>query len=463
MTMNKHLSLIFSLFPISCVVGQNITHATSMRPNIVYILADDLGIGDLGCYGQKILKTPNIDRLAMNGMRFTNHYAGSTVSAPSRCALLTGKDMGHAYIRGNKHLPDATSMGYDFPLASSENTVADLLKQCEYVTACVGKWGLGGPNSEGDPRKHGFDYFFGYLSQRKAHRYYPDFLWENDKQLMLKNQVYSPYLITEKALDFIDRNASKSFFLYFTPTLPHAELIVPKESLQEFDGKFDEVPFHGNRYAAQAKPRAAYAAMVSCLDHVVGKIVGKLKEKNILENTIIIFSSDNGVHQEGGHDPEYFNSNGIFRGIKRDLYEGGIHTPFIVQWENVIAKGQTSSHISAFWDFLPTVADIVGCDKPENCDGISFLPTLTGKGTQREHEYIYHETYEREGKQSIIKDGWKLVRLNMKHPQNIVEELYDMNKDPSEQKNLIEQYPKIADELRKLAISVHQFNPNFSW
>lgn len=335
--MNKQLSLLFSLLPVCNVIGQ---HTEPMRPNIVYILADDLGIGDLGCYGQKTLKTPNIDRLAANGMRFTNHYAGSTVSAPSRCSLLTGKDMGHAYIRGNKRLPDGASMGYDFPLSSSETTVADLLKQCEYTTACIGKWGLGGPDSEGDPRKHGFDYFFGYLSQRNAHRYYPDFLWENDKQLILKNQVYSADLITEKAVDFIDRNASKSFFLYFTPTLPHAELIVPEEALQEFDGRFEEVPFQeGERYGAQAKPRAAYAAMVNRLDRAVGEIVGKLKEKNLLENTIIIFSSDNGVHQEGGHDPEYFNSNGIFRGIKRDLYEGGIHTPLIVQWENKIAKG----------------------------------------------------------------------------------------------------------------------------
>ena len=250
--MNKQLSLLFSLLPVCNVIGQ---HTEPMRPNIVYILADDLGIGDLGCYGQKTLKTPNIDRLAANGMRFTNHYAGSTVSAPSRCSLLTGKDMGHAYIRGNKRLPDGASMGYDFPLSSSETTVADLLKQCEYTTACIGKWGLGGPDSEGDPRKHGFDYFFGYLSQRNAHRYYPDFLWENDKQLILKNQVYSADLITEKAVDFIDRNASKSFFLYFTPTLPHAELIVPEEALQEFDGRFEEVPFQeGERYGAQAKP-----------------------------------------------------------------------------------------------------------------------------------------------------------------------------------------------------------------
>ena len=459
--MNKQLSLLFSLLPVCNVIGQ---HTEPMRPNIVYILADDLGIGDLGCYGQKTLKTPNIDRLAANGMRFTNHYAGSTVSAPSRCSLLTGKDMGHAYIRGNKRLPDGASMGYDFPLSSSETTVADLLKQCEYTTACIGKWGLGGPDSEGDPRKHGFDYFFGYLSQRNAHRYYPDFLWENDKQLKLKNQVYSADLITEKAVDFIDRNASKSFFLYFTPTLPHAELIVPEEALQEFDGRFEEVPFQeGERYGAQAKPRAAYAAMVNRLDRAVGEIVGKLKEKNLLENTIIIFSSDNGVHQEGGHDPEYFNSNGIFRGIKRDLYEGGIHTPLIVQWENKIAKGQTRPHISAFWDFLPTIADITGCEAPDNCDGISFLPTLTGKGTQKEHEYIYHETYERGGKQSIIKDGWKLVRLNMKHPQEIVEELYNIIQDPSEQTNLIEQYPKKTNKLRKLAVSIHQFNPNFSW
>lgn len=458
--MKKYLSLLLPLIPTVCITGQERQKEDVTQPNIVFILADDLGIGDLGCYGQKILKTPNIDALAANGMLFTNHYAGCAVSAPSRCSLLTGKHMGHAYIRRNIQVSD----GFDYPLASSETTVATLLKQCNYITACVGKWGLGGPESEGSTNKHGFDYFFGHIGQHAAHKYYPDYLWENTNKVMLDGKYYAANLITQKALEFIDRNVSKPFFLYFTPTLPHAELITPEESLKEFEGLFQEIPFKGDKlYKAQAKPRAAYAAMVHCLDHAVGQIVEKLKEKGILENTIICFSSDNGVHQEGGHDPEYFDSNGQYRGIKRDLYEGGIHTPFIIQWKNTIAKGSITQHVSAFWDFLPTVADIVGFNKPKECDGISFLPTLTKKGKQKQHQFIYHEAHEHNGKQSVIKKGWKLVRLNLKNPNNIVEELYNLDNDPQEQNNIIAQHPKIAKKLRAIAISSHHPSSIFPW
>lgn len=463
--MNKNLIAIPVLFiPVISLFAKNGTKKKDVRPNIVYILADDLGIGDLGCYGQKNIKTPNIDQLAKDGMLFTNHYTGSTVSAPSRCSLLTGKHMGHAYIRGNMRSPENEAPGYDYPLASNEMTVADLLKEKQYTTACVGKWGLGGPNSVGDPLKHGFDYFFGYLGQGNAHKYYPDFLWENNKKVNLHKKVYSHDLIIDKALNFIEENASTPFFLYFTPTLPHAELIVPEGELGEYDGKFQEVPFLGkDNYCAQIKPRATYAAMVSRLDRAVGLIINKLEEKGVLENTIIMFSSDNGVHKEGGHDPEYFNSNGNFRGIKRDLYEGGIHTPYIVRWDRIIAKGTVSKHVSAFWDFLPTVADIVGIKLSKDCDGLSFLPTLIRKGVQKQHPYIYHESYEQGGKQSIIKGCWKLIRLNMNHPDKIIEELYNLDSDISEQKNLAAQYPEKVEELRKLALSAHQPSVNFKW
>lgn len=459
--MKKTLLFIPSLLipTVNVLAGSN-EAKTEQHPNIVYILADDLGIGDLGCYGQKDIKTPNIDRLAADGMLFTNHYSGSTVSAPSRCVLLTGKHTGHSYIRGNK-----PGVGYEFPLKSGEVTVADMLKTKNYATACCGKWGMGGPEDEGSPWKHGFDYFFGYLSQRNAHKYYPDFLWENNHKIELHNQVYSHDMILEKALGFIDKNARGPFFLYFAPTLPHAELLVPGNNFGDYDGKFNEIPFKkGNTtYGDQAKPRAAYAAMVSRLDYAVGKIIEKLEAEGILQNTIIMFSSDNGVHHEGGHDAEYFNSNAEFRGTKRDLYEGGIRTPFIVRWDNHVTKGSTSNHISAFWDFMPTIAEVLKMKPAENCDGISFLPTLTGKDGQKEHDYIYHETYEQGGKQSIIKDGWKLIRLNLNHPNKIVEELYCLEMDTQEKTNLADRFPGKVEELRRLAAYAHTPSEIFNW
>ena len=457
---NSLLFIPALLIPTTSMFAENNVKQEINRPNIVYILADDLGIGDLGCYGQKDIKTPNIDRLAADGMLFTNHYSGSTVSAPSRCVLLTGKHTGHSYIRGNK-----PGIGYEFPLANGETTVADLLKKEGYATACVGKWGMGGPDDEGSPWKHGFDYFFGYLSQRNAHKYYPDFLWENDKKIELHNLVYSHDMILEKALCFINKNSDAPFFLYYAPTLPHAELLVPNNDFGDYDGKFNEIPFkQGNTtYGDQPRPRAAYAAMVSRLDYAVGEILKKLQEKGVLQNTIVMFSSDNGVHHEGGHDAEYFNSNAEFRGTKRDLYEGGIRTPFIVRWDNHITGGTTSNHVSAFWDFMPTVAEVLNIKAADGCDGISLLPSLTGKGEQKEHDYIYHECYEQGGKQSIIKDGWKLVRLNLNRPDKIVEELYCLEMDTQEKINLADRYPGKVKELRDLAASAHKPSGIFKW
>ena len=433
----------------------------SQKPNIVYILADDLGIGDLGCYGQQVIKTPNIDQLARDGMRFLNHYAGSTVSAPSRCALLTGKDMGHAYIRGNRGSKEGDVPGYDYPLAAGETTVADILKTQHYATGCVGKWGLGGPGSEGAPDRHGFDYFFGYLGQGKAHKYYPPFLWENGQKVNLGGKVYSHDLIVEKALDFIDRSASGPFFLYFTPTIPHAELIVPEGELGEYDGMFEEKPYvnkKGKGYGSQPKPRATYAAMVTRLDKAVGLIVDKLREKGVLENTIILFSSDNGVHAEGGHDPYFFDSNGIYRGIKRDLYDGGIHTPFIVRWDGRVKPNTTTEHISAFWDFLPTIVQIVGTSLPNGINGLSMLPTWTGEGVQAQHPYLYYEFYERNGRRCLIKDQWKLVKLDLS-TSNPKTELYYLADDPSEEHDLAATHPDKVAELEAIMATAHVPSP----
>ena len=425
------------------------------KPNVIYIMADDLGIGDLGCYGQKLIQTPAIDRLAANGVRFAQHYAGCTVSAPSRCSLMTGKHTGHAFIRGNKgvSMPDGTK--FDYPLADQEVTVGEIMKRHEYATACIGKWGMGGPGTEGHPNKQGFDYFFGYLGQANAHRYYPQFLFENNKRIELDKKVYSHDLIMDKALDFINKNAGNPFFLYLTPTIPHADLILPDGQLGDYDGQFVEKPFPGGGYTAQPKPRATFAAMVSRLDRDVQRVVDLLKEKGLLENTIIVFTSDNGTHVEGGHDPEFFDSNGAFRGYKRDMYEGGIRTPFIVSWPGKIQTASVSYHVSAFWDFLPTMCEIVGEPVPVSSDGISYLPELTGEGEQAKHDYLYWEFHEQGGKQAVLKDNWKLIMLQVDQPDKTYFELYNLNADPSEQMNAASQYPEKVKELAGIMNKCH--------
>ncbi|WP_298652219.1 arylsulfatase [uncultured Proteiniphilum sp.] len=447
------ISSSFVTFPIfhgGCVESGK--KSPYKEPNIIYILADDLGIGDLGCYGQKVIRTPTIDELAEDGMRFLQHYSGSTVSAPSRCSLLTGKHTGHTYIRGNKGYEHIDGFSYDLPLADEELTIAEILKQNNYQTACIGKWGLGGPDSEGHPNNQGFDYFFGYLGQGNAHSYYPQQLFENHNAVKLDGKVYSHDLIVEKALDYIERNIENPFFLYLPVTIPHAELIVPEKDRMGYTNKFPETPFLGKgSYGPQEQPYATYAAMVSRLDKSVQGIIDLLKKKGIYDNTIIMFASDNGVHKEGGLNPDFFNSNGPFRGNKRDLYEGGIRTPFIVSWPAVIPReGRVSYHASAFWDLLPTVCEIIGTEKPQNIDGISFLPQLTGNGEQQPHASLYFEFHEQGGKQALLKDGWKLIRLNVNKPQKAKLELYNYYIDSGENANVVLQYPEKVEELSKL-------------
>lgn len=433
--------------------------------NVIYILVDDLGIGDLGCYGQRRIKTPNIDALAANGMRFTQHYSGSTVSAPSRCSLITGKHTGHAYVRGNNGYQDTDNRWYDTNLKASETTVADIFKKKGYATACVGKWGLGGPNAEGHPNRHGFDYFFGYLGQGNAHFYFPDQLFENERPVVLNHKSYTPDLMLDHALDFLETQLSgdntKPFFLYYTPTIPHAELVLPKGEDNPYDGKFFETPYIGKHYCSQPKPRATYAGMVSRLDTGVGKIMKLLKEKEATKNTIVIFTSDNGTHKEGGHDPNFFDSNGPFRGYKRDLYEGGIRTPFIVQWDGVVKKGTASDLVGAFWDFMPTVCDLLDVPVPTACDGLSYLPTLTGQGEQMLHSDLYFEFHEQGGKQAIIQGPWKLIVLNVKKPKKKRVELYNIMTDPGELCNVAKQYPNRVKDLKELINQRH--TPSEIW
>lgn len=435
----------------------------SSLPNIVFVLADDMGIGDLGCYGQQKIKTPNIDHLAEQGLLFTQHYSGSTVSAPSRCCLLTGKHTGHAYVRGNKGIQSEYGQ-FDLHLPAEELTVAELLKQKGYATMCVGKWGLGGPHTSGSPIRKGFDYFFGYLSQGAAHRYYPEYLYENEEKVMLNKKVYSHTLIMEKGIGFIRSHSTQPFFAYFAITPPHADLDYP--DLSQYEDAFPETPYINNKskgFKTQMKPKAAYASMVSEVDKNVGQIIEVLKDLGVWENTMLIFSSDNGVHCVGGHDPDFFDSNGPFRGYKRDLYEGGVRAPFIVSWPGVIKEKRTTGHITTFWDFLPTVAELVEVAPAKDWDGFSYLPLLKGEKLKYHHPYIYYEFYEQGGKQSILKDGWKLIRLNLSHPDKMREELYYLPDDVGETTNLEKQHPEKTDELRLLMKSVRTESDYFMW
>ena len=421
------------------------------KPNIIYIMADDLGYGDLGCYGQKYFTTPNIDALAAGGMRFTRHYAGCTVCAPSRCSLMTGLHTGHTVVRGNMEIkPEG-----QYPIPSETVTVAELLQKAGYRTGMVGKWGLGGPGSSGLPNKQGFDFFYGYLCQRKAHFYYPEYLWRNEQRVDLDRNkngnkgIYSQDLLTEEALGFIKDNKDHPFFLYLPYTIPHAELVVPDDAyFKKYEDKFPEIPFPGAHYGAQEKPKAAFAAMVSRLDADIGKIHALLKELNLLDNTLLIFTSDNGPHKEGGHDPVFFNSSGSLRGIKRDLYEGGIRVPFIASWPCVIKAGSVSDHISAFWDFLPTCTELAGVKTPENIDGISMVATLLGKiQKQKEHAYLYWEFHEGRGSKQAVRFGnWKAISFLANHKI----ELYDLEKDPLEKNDCAGEYPDVIEQAKKL-------------
>jgi arylsulfatase A len=423
------------------------------KPNIIFILADDLGYGDLGCYGQEKIQTPNLDKLASQGIKFTQHYAGSTVCAPSRCCLMTGYHTGHTVVRGNR----PTEPEGQYPMPDSTVTVAELLKDAGYITGAMGKWGLGGPGSTGDPVNQGFDFFFGYNCQSKAHFYYPEYLWKNEEKILLsenkdgKKTTYSHDLIADEALRFIRNNQDKPFFLYIPFTIPHAELAVPENSLNQYKGHFEETPFPGGHYGAQEYPKAAYAGMVSRMDNDIGKILNLLDELKLSENTLVIFSSDNGPHHEGGNDPDFFNSNGLLRGIKRDLYEGGIRVPFIARWTGKTKPGTETGHISAFWDFLPTACDISGIKPPEDIDGISYLPALLGKN-QEKHEFLYWEFHEQKGKQAVLNGNWKAIRLKIKENPKSPIELYNLSSDIGEENNIADKNPEIVKMMEKIMV-----------
>ncbi|MEW5976677.1 MAG: arylsulfatase [Acidobacteriota bacterium] len=431
------------------------------KPNIIFILADDLGYAELGSYGQKKIRTPHLDRMAKEGMRFTQFYAGNAVCAPSRCVLMTGRHGGHAFIHNNREVePEG-----QHPIPEEAVTVAELLKDQGYATAAMGKWGLGPPGSTGDPNRQGFDEFFGYNCQRQAHNFYPRYLWKNDAKVSLQGNeagltgaVYSHDVIELQAQTFIRKNQDKPFFLYLPFTIPHLALQVPEDSLKAYLGLWEDPPYDGGKgYLPHPHPRAAYAAMVTRLDRTVGRILELLKELGLEDKTLVMFSSDNGPTYDrlGGSDSEFFESAGPFRGLKGSLYEGGIRVPFLARWTGRIAAGAVNDLPLAFYDLLPTLCEVAGSPVPDNLDGVSFLPTLLSNSGQKPHLFLYWEFSGYGGQQALRLGDWKGVRQNLE--TGVIDtELYNLARDPGETQNLAELYPEIVRRIESLMADNHQ-------
>lgn len=486
------LILLLFLFLASCNKIADPEKSSEVKPNIIYILADDLGYRETGAYGQTIIKTPSIDKLANEGMLFTQHYSGSTVCAPSRCVLLTGLHTGHSYIRGNYELGGYRddNEGGQMPLPPHLPNMAKMLQDAGYVTGVIGKWGLGGPGSTGIPSKQGFDYFYGYLCQKQAHNYYPSHLWENNHWDTLRNEYFSPHQkwdgedihnpeeykkykgvdyamdkMGEKALAFIRDHQYERFFLYLPFPVPHVSLQVPDVALLMYD-HLDDTPYLGERsYLPHIRPHAAYAAMITRMDQHIGNVMALLKELDIEKSTIVMFSSDNGTTYNGGVDMAFFNSLGELSGYKTWLGEGGIRVPFIVKWPGVVEPGSKTNHISAFWDILPTIRDITDGTYPNPVDGISLVPILTGHGDQQEkHDFLYWEYPARGGMQAVRMGRWKAIRLNTRKEPGGPIALYDLENDISETTDVSASHPDIVAKM-EMAMStrtrahIKEWNP----
>ncbi len=445
---------------VASIPGTNPPHRTfDGPPNIVFILADDLGYGDLGCYGQREIRTPNLDRMAAEGLRFTQFYAGSTVCAPSRCVLMTGLHLGHAWIRGNARLD----------LRPEDVTVAEVLKESGYTTGLFGKWGLGHEGTDGMPTRQGFDRFFGYLDQAHAHNYYPSFLVRGEERVALRNEVpdegargqgvatkkvdYAPDLIFAQATRFVRENARGPFFLYLAYTIPHANNEARREGM--------EVPDLG-LYAERdwPAPRKGHAAMITRMDGEIGALLALLAELGIEERTLVMFSSDNGPHSEAGFDPEATDSNGPLRGIKRSLHDGGIRVPTLARWPGTIPAGRTSAHVGYFGDLMATAAELAGAEAPAGIDSLSFAPTLLGDPwEQGQHEYLYWEFYERGSAQAVRAGRWKAVRKPMVHGAM---QLYDLESDVGEEHDLAAERPGLVARMERIMEEAHVPSPRFA-
>jgi arylsulfatase A-like enzyme len=425
------------------------------RPNVLLIHADDLGWGDLSVYGQSRFSTPQLDRLAAEGARFTQYYSGSTVCAPSRAALMTGFHTGHAWIRGNGSL----ARGGDTPLRDEDVTIGEVLRDAGYRTAVIGKWGLGQPGSTGQPDRQGFEYSFGVLDHRHAHRQFTDHLYRNVQRVAVDlERDYVNDLFTREAQAFIERDDPRPFFVYLNYTIPHAELRAPAEAIARFEGQFPEQPFENPKadarptgaqptvaslgYRSQPTPKAAFAAMIARMDRDIGRLADLIRSRGLESRTLLLFTSDNGPHREGGADPAYFDSSGGLRGIKRDLYEGGIRVPMIAWWPGTIAPGRVSPHVWAHWDMLPTLAEIAGARAPSGLDGMSMARALFGL-SQPTHELLYWEFHERGFQQAVRMGRWKAVRLKTEAPL----ELYDLESDSGEQRDVAAGHPDVVAKI----------------
>lgn len=490
------LLLVLIVNLIACkeeTAKQNLT-----KPNVIYILADDLGYGELGVYGQEKIQTPNIDALANSGMLFEQHYSGAPVCAPSRYMLMTGKHAGHARIRGNDEWAERGDV-WNFeavindinlegqrPILNTTETIGKVMQKAGYKTAVVGKWGLGAPLTEGVPTKSGFDFFYGYNCQRQAHQLYPKHLWKNEEREWLNNDLivpgtkldegadpmdiasyskyeqvdYAPAKMQTEVLNFIEENKEQPFFMYYATPLPHLPLQVPHKYVEKYVELFgDESPYLGDKgYFPHRYPHAAYAGMISYLDDQVGEIIAKLKELNLYENTIVVFTSDNGPSYLGGVDAEFFNSAGPFNNnygyTKGFTYEGGVRIPMIASWPGKIKAGSKTNHISAFWDVMPTLGELVSTEVPNDIDGISFLPTLLGKDNQENHEFLYWEFPAQKGQQAVRMGAWKAVRKNI-FKGNMTLELYNLENDPSETTDVALKYPEIVSEIEAIMKNEH--------
>ena len=474
----RHCVWVTGCILIGLTVSACAPEENERPPNIIYMLADDLGYGEVGAYGQSLIRTPNLDALAAEGIRFTQHYSGSPVCAPSRATLLTGLSTLRSQIRDNFEVggyPDPDELG-QMPLDSGTYTIGTMLQDAGYVTGAIGKWGLGGRESLGQPRFQGFDYFFGYLDQQLAHNFYPTHLWRNGERVELDNEYFHPHqefdgtdptdpeqyrqyqgneysldVMADDALRFLDEHADRPFFLYLPFTIPHVALQVPDSSLVEYEGVFEEEPYLGDpTYLPHYRPLSAYAGMITRMDAHIGRILDRLDELGLTENTVVMFTSDNGTTYTGGVDAEFFESTAGLRGLKGSLYEGGIRVPLIARWPGHIQPGSVSDHVSAFWDMMPTFADIAGAEAPSDLDGVSILPALLGDNADAERPlyWEYHGLWN--GAQAVRIGKWKGVRLGGHDDPGAPIELYDLLGDPFETTDVAGQHPDVVARVRQV-------------
>ncbi len=435
---------------------------TAKKPNIIFIMADDLGYAELGCYGQKKIRTPHIDRLAREGMRFTDYYTGSAVCAPARCTLMTGLHGGHAYVRSNMEVGGWDTFRGQLPLPAETVTVAERLKAQGYATGAFGKWGLGGVGSTGDPLDQGFDRFFGYNCQRHAHNLYPRFLISDREEMTLPGntrsrtgETYAPQVIADELLKFVRAHKEEPFFAYYPTVIPHLALQAPQEEIDRYKGQWPETPYNGKSYLPHPTPRSCYAAMISFLDKQVGRLMKLLADEGLDDNTIVFFTSDNGTtHLKAQVDYEFFESVGPLRGLKGSLYEGGIRVPMIVRWPGKIAPGTVSDLPAVHYDVFATLTDLIGTNPGVQTDGISFLPTLWGdSGGQQRHDYLFWDFAGYGGQLAVRMGRWKGIKTGLQQNPDAPLELYDLNSDIGEQHDVAAQHPDVAARIETIMLA----------